>query len=119
MDPAVQLEQVMRAHLATLDSVDIRFSTEFVSADQDGDAVSLTLRDVQSDATSILRSGYVVGTDGARSLVRKAIGATMSGEYSLSRNYNIVSSRCRPGCSAWRSDRCCSPRSPTFTTAAS
>ncbi len=84
------LEQVMREHADTLPSVDIRFNTEFVSATQDAEGVAVTLRDARDGTEQVVRCGYLVGADGARSAVRDLIGAVLNGQYGLSRNYNIV-----------------------------
>ena len=84
------LEQVMREHVDTLPSVTICFNTECVAATQDDDLVAVTLRDVAGDGERTVSCQYLVGSDGARSAVRDLIGATMSGQYGLSRNYNIV-----------------------------
>ena len=88
--PQYKLEQVMRDHAEALPSVELRFSTEFVSATQDLDGVDLTVRDLKSGDELRLRSGYAVGADGARSVLRDLIGASMHGTYGLSRNYNVV-----------------------------
>ncbi|WP_174273246.1 FAD-dependent monooxygenase [Sphingomonas bacterium] len=88
--PQYKLEQVMREHAETLPSVTLRFSTEFVSVNQDADGVDLILRDRGTGAELPIRCGYVVGADGARSALREVVGATMHGTYGLSRNYNIV-----------------------------
>ncbi len=88
--PQYKLEQVMREHAGMLPSVTLRFSTEFVSATQDGDGVDLVLHDRGTGGELRIRCGYVVGADGARSVLRDIVGATMHGSYGLSRNYNIV-----------------------------
>ena len=88
--PQYKLEQVMREHAETLPSVTLRFSTEFVAATQDGDGVDVMLRDRVTGADLPLRCDYVVGADGARSVLRDIVGATMHGRYGLSRNYNVV-----------------------------
>ena len=88
--PQYKLEQVLRAYAETLNSVALRFNTEFVTAGQDGEGVSVTLKDVNSGEVQTLRCRYLVGTDGARSLVREVIGAKMTGDYGISRHYNII-----------------------------
>ncbi len=88
--PQYKLEQVMREHAGTLPSVTLRFSTEFVSATQDADGVDLVLRDRGTGEPFAVRCDHVVGADGARSVLRDVVGATMQGTYGLSRNYNIV-----------------------------
>ena len=86
--PQYKLEQVLREHAETLPSVTIRFSTQFIAAEQDAAGVTMTVRDGDGEAT--IRCRYVVGADGARSAVRDLIGAALQGTYGLSRNYNVV-----------------------------
>ena len=88
--PQYVLEEVLRRHAATLPSVDIRFNCEFLGCRQDGDGLRSEARDLTTGETVVIDSGYLVGADGARSLVRDAIGAKMEGRYGLSRNYNVV-----------------------------
>jgi len=88
--PQYTLEEVLRVHAQTLPSVTLRFGTEFVSLAQDGHEVQAQLRDVASGATATVACDYLLGADGARSAVREAIGTRLSGERSLSRNYNFV-----------------------------
>lgn len=88
--PQYLLEEVLRAHVQTLPSVEIRFNTEFLSCEQDTDRVRSQLRDVSSGAQFSVQSDHLVGADGARSAVRASIGAKMEGLYGLSRNYNVV-----------------------------
>ncbi len=88
--PQYKLEQVLREHAESLPSVSMRFSTEFVSAGQDDDDVTLVLHDLIADEELTVHCAYVVGADGARSLLRDHIGAKMEGTYGLSRNSNVV-----------------------------
>lgn len=88
--PQYKLELVLKSHAESLESVEIRFDTEFVSAEQDDRGVLVHLRNVTTRTGHEMYCQYLVGTDGARSTVRETVGATMSGEYGLSRNYNIV-----------------------------
>ncbi|MGH3507603.1 MAG: FAD-dependent monooxygenase, partial [Nocardioidaceae bacterium] len=57
----------------------VRFGTELVGLEQDDDGVTITLRDVASGDTSLVRSRFVVGADGARSTVRDLLGVAMVG----------------------------------------
>lgn len=88
--PQYKLEQVLRRFADTLPAVELNFSTEFVSARQDAEGVEATTRDLVSGTVKTARVAYLVGADGARSVVRDLIGAKMEGQYGLSRNYNIV-----------------------------
>lgn len=88
--PQYKLEQVMREQADALANVEIVFNTEFRSASQSDNGVEVHLRDVRDGAERTVSATYLVGADGARSVIRDLIGATMSGRYGLSRNYNIV-----------------------------
>jgi 2-polyprenyl-6-methoxyphenol hydroxylase-like FAD-dependent oxidoreductase len=88
--PQYKVEAVMRDHAATLPCVELRYGSEYLGFEQDGDGVTLHYRDVTDDQAHSLRVAYVIGADGARSKVRDDIGAKMVGTYGLSRNYNII-----------------------------
>ena len=95
--PQYAVEEVLRAHAQSLPSVTLRFSCELVSFEQGDEGVVAQVRDVRDGgdrlgdgSTFSIDSDYLVGADGARSTVRTAIGATMSGSYGLSRNSNVV-----------------------------
>ncbi len=88
--PQYAVEEVMRAHAQSLPGVELRFSTELLSFEQDAHGVQAKVRNLATGVAYTLRSDYLVGADGARSHVRTAIGAKMNGTYGLSRNYNVV-----------------------------
>jgi 2-polyprenyl-6-methoxyphenol hydroxylase-like FAD-dependent oxidoreductase len=88
--PQYVLEEVLRAHAASLPGVEIRFNTELRSFRQSADGVIAKLADLASGSSRQIRASYLVGADGARSTVREAIGATMVGDGAISRNYSII-----------------------------
>ena len=88
--PQYALEEVLRAHAVSLPGVEIRFSTEMQSFEQDEHAVTVAVRDLESGRVDRIACDYMVGADGARSRVRDGIGAKMEGRHGLSRNYNVV-----------------------------
>ena len=88
--PQYAVEEVMRAHAQSLPGVELRFSSELVSFEQGEAGVVAQVRDLGDGSIFSICGDYLVGADGARSLVRTAIGATMEGTYGLSRNYNVV-----------------------------
>jgi 2-polyprenyl-6-methoxyphenol hydroxylase-like FAD-dependent oxidoreductase len=88
--PQYILEEVLRAHAATLPSVTISFQTELVSFSQDETGVHADIRDIPTGRVDSVNSAYLIGADGARSLVRETIGATMQGERAASRNYSVI-----------------------------
>jgi 2-polyprenyl-6-methoxyphenol hydroxylase-like FAD-dependent oxidoreductase len=88
--PQYSVEEVMRAHAQTLPGVELRFQSELVSVTQDSERARAIVRDLQTGKDTPVETDYLVGADGARSLVRTEIGARMEGAYGLSRHYNIV-----------------------------
>lgn len=88
--PQYRLEEILRAHAAALPAAELRFNINIKSAEQsDSGVLSRGVDTVTGEEVSI-RSEYLIGADGARSLVRDLIGARMEGEYGLSRNFNII-----------------------------
>jgi 2-polyprenyl-6-methoxyphenol hydroxylase-like FAD-dependent oxidoreductase len=88
--PQYTVEEVLRAHAKTLPGVVLRFGCELLGFEQDDAGVTAQVRDHGTGSVLTVRSDYLVGTDGARSSVRAAIGASMVGKYGLSRNQNAV-----------------------------
>lgn len=88
--PQYVVEEVLKTHAQSLPGVEFRFSSELESFTQDEQGIQASIRDLKSGMLQTIASVYLVGADGARSSVREAIGAKMSGTYGLSRNYNIV-----------------------------
>ncbi|MGV9594132.1 FAD-dependent oxidoreductase [Streptomyces tendae] len=56
----------------------IRYGTEVAGLEQDGDGVTVSVRTEAGDTT--VRTGYLVGADGARSAVREALGLPFPGK---------------------------------------
>ncbi len=87
--PQYVLEEVLRQHATSLPGVEICFDTTFVSAEQDGKAVTTKVSNVLHGTEVSIRSRYLVGSDGSRSKVRETIGAKMNGQRGLAQNYNV------------------------------
>lgn len=96
--PQYKLEAVLQAHATSLPPVEIRFGQEYLSFTQTATDVTVRLFDHVAGSEYTLTVEYLVGADGARSLVRDQIGAKMTGRYGLSRNYNTIFSA--PGLAA-------------------
>ena len=71
--PSVErsLDQVVRA----APNVELQTGWEAIDIQQSPDAAELTLRNTATQATQTVRSRYLVGTDGANSIVRGKIGS--------------------------------------------
>lgn len=67
----------------TLRGSDVRFHTEYVSHQQDAQGVTVTLRDLLTDAEYQVRAQYLVGADGARSKVAQDIALPFEGQMAL------------------------------------
>ena len=68
-----EAERALRAHLASVDNIDVALGLELVGLTQDADGVTLALKSddgVQRD----VRARYVIGCDGASSKVRALVG---------------------------------------------
>ena len=87
--PQYALEKVMLEKASSIPEIEVRFNTSFVTAEQNANWVSATLRD-QSGEEFGVRARYLVGADGARSQVRDLIGAKMEGRHGLSHHYNVI-----------------------------
>jgi 2-polyprenyl-6-methoxyphenol hydroxylase-like FAD-dependent oxidoreductase len=88
--PQYVLEDVLRKCAQSLPGITIKFNTEFVSVTDSGDKVSIMVRDLSVARTLEVTGRYLIGADGARSSVRDAIGATMTGQGSYSQNYSVI-----------------------------
>lgn len=67
------LEAILRRRMHAL-PIDFRGNAEVTSVDTDG---VVTYRDLGDGSSQVLRPTYVLGCDGANSVVRRSIGATM------------------------------------------
>jgi 2-polyprenyl-6-methoxyphenol hydroxylase-like FAD-dependent oxidoreductase len=68
------LEEALDAAVRGLDSVDTLFGWEALSIEQDDDLAHVRIRDCGTGEERSLSAQFVVGCDGANSLVRQAIG---------------------------------------------
>lgn len=73
-----ELEQVLREGAARFASVQVRLRHEVTQITEAADHVNLTVTDLQADSASEVQARYVVGCDGARSMVRKVLGSPMT-----------------------------------------
>lgn len=75
----IYMEPVLFAHAAGIDGLKILNRTAFEDFEERADGIVATVRDLDSDTTFRIEADFIVGCDGARSLVRKAIDATLQG----------------------------------------
>ena len=77
--PQYRMEEVLRAKLATLPSVETRFGWQATGLMQDADGVRVTIENEATRETKTLAAAYAVGCDGGGSMVREASGISRSG----------------------------------------
>lgn len=87
--PQYLVESVMKSRIDTLAHVEQRFATELLGFEQDEAGVTSRLRIADGDAFTV-RTRYIVGADGGRSVVREQIGSKLEGRYAYDCNYNMV-----------------------------
>ncbi len=87
--PQYTLEEVLRRHAATLAGVTVAFDTRLAAFTQSADAVTATLESRASGVRQV-ESAYLIGADGARSMVREAIGARMLGDAAALSNLSVI-----------------------------
>ena len=71
------LERLLRDALTRFANIDVRLCHVVDELEDQGDRVSLRFRDTRTNRTQHTTARYVVGCDGARSMVREVIGAGM------------------------------------------
>ena len=68
------LETLLREKLHTIDTVDMKFGTEVLSVTSNKLYTEVFFKDRNSGLSTSVRSKYVVGCDGANSIIRSVIG---------------------------------------------
>ena len=69
--------------------VEIRYGTRLETFDQTEHGVRAVVRDVGSGAVAELTAAYLVGCDGGRSGVRRALGIDLDGAFAQGRNFAV------------------------------
>ncbi|WP_030038884.1 FAD-dependent monooxygenase, partial [Streptomyces resistomycificus] len=87
--PQPYLEPVLIGNAARR-GAKVRFDTEFLSLEQDGEGVTARLRDGLRGDEFTLRARYLIGADGGRSRVAEQIGLPFVGEEGKGGSMNIV-----------------------------
>ena len=72
-----ELEAVLRSGLQRYPQVQVRIRHEVTAIKDGADAATLQVTDLQTQQNHAVQARYVIGCDGARSLVRKVLGTRM------------------------------------------
>ena len=87
--PQTYLEPILVKN-ATARGTQTRFSTEYLSHAQDEAGVTTTVRDRLTGHVYNIRSKYLIGADGARSLVAEHSGLPFEGQMDIAGSMNIT-----------------------------
>lgn len=77
--PQYRMEAVLSGKLASMKNVEVRIGWSATAVDQDAGGVKVTIAEEGGAGREVLSAEYVVGCDGARSLVREQAGISRSG----------------------------------------
>lgn len=87
--PQNLLEPILIRNAAERGAI-VRFSTEFVSFEQDDDGVTALVRDRLTGEEFHIRAQYLLGADGARSIVAAQAGLEYEGKMDIAGSMNIT-----------------------------
>jgi 2,4-dichlorophenol 6-monooxygenase len=87
--PQTYLEPILVRNAAAR-GTQARFSTEYLSHEQDADGVDVRVRDRLTGSVYTIRARYLIGADGARSAVAADIGLPMEGQMDIAGSMNIT-----------------------------
>jgi 2,4-dichlorophenol 6-monooxygenase len=87
--PQTYLEPILVRNAAAR-GTQARFSTEYLSHEQDADGVDVSVRDRLTGSVYTIRAKYLIGADGARSQVAADIGLPMEGQMDIAGSMNIT-----------------------------
>ncbi|MFX1766246.1 FAD-dependent monooxygenase [Paraburkholderia sp. A1RI-2L] len=94
------MEATLRECATRHAQIDVRYGMDVVSLDQDETGVTLTAKDVATDAKTSVRVRYAIGCDGGSSATRGALGVKLLGD-TLEVLWIVIDCRVK----RWRADR--------------
>src|SRR6266508_4966335 len=83
-------DPVLHKHVATLPEVAVRYRTAFESFQQDEQKVTAKIVNVQTGKDETVETDYLVGCDGGRSNIRRALGIQYEGVFSQGMNVAVL-----------------------------
>jgi len=88
--PQNMFDPILRDFAASQPSVELRYRHQLESFTEDADGVTALLRNLDTDTTVQVRCKFIVGSDGAHSVVRQALGIEMRGRGILTYTTNAI-----------------------------
>ena len=87
--PQIFFDPILRRRAASLPTVDLRYHVRLDSVTDEGDRVRARVTDLAAGREEEIVADYVVGCDGADSMVRNALGISMLGAGRLSYSVSV------------------------------
>lgn len=87
--PQLWLDPILARCVRDYEQARIIYHCELVSFEEAGNGVLANARDVRTGEPVTIGAQYLVGTDGARSSVRRALGIAMEGDPALSHSMSV------------------------------
>jgi 2-polyprenyl-6-methoxyphenol hydroxylase-like FAD-dependent oxidoreductase len=81
----IYLEPILRQHAKTMSPLEFREGWRFESYHGRANGISATIRDVDTGRAEEVRARFLVGAEGARSIVRSTMGAVFEGNPQVAR----------------------------------
>jgi 2-polyprenyl-6-methoxyphenol hydroxylase-like FAD-dependent oxidoreductase len=81
------VEQTLRRHAESWPSGDVRYGWKLERFHDSGDYVTATIRPTEGGGAKVLTAKFLVGADGARSLVRRELGIEWAGATGVQRDF--------------------------------
>jgi 2-polyprenyl-6-methoxyphenol hydroxylase-like FAD-dependent oxidoreductase len=88
--PQNMFDPILRAFAATQPCVELRHRTRLIRFTQDREQIAAEVEDLDRGGRYLITAQYIAGCDGARSLVRDALGIAMSGNAALTHTTNVI-----------------------------
>ena len=83
-------DPVLHKHVVTLPQIAVRYRTAFESFQQDEQKVTAKIVNVQTGKDETVEADYLVGCDGGRSNIRRALGIQYEGVFSQGMNVAVL-----------------------------
>jgi len=88
--PQNMFDPILRAFVAAQDNVTLRYRARLLSFTQDSEQTTAVVENGDSGAHEEIPAHFIVGCDGARSLVRETLGIAMRGNAVLTYTTNVI-----------------------------
>ena len=88
--PQNMFDPILRAFAASQKNVLLRYRTRLVSFTQNANLVTAVVENAETGVREEILARYIVGCDGARSLVRETLGIAMQGNPVLTHTTNVI-----------------------------